>query len=171
MTEGVAKKRRTLRIGNGQITLDWKFWLAFVGAGVIIWIGFSSSTKENPYGGVLASVSTVVGTLVGVALQFQPVPLDQSPRAEGAIRGLGIIAQLTNDTNVVVGQVATTTKEARTSMALASVQTSLTQISVELQMSMVQWDGVAPGSLTNFEEDRKKGSDLLRRMTEANDSE
>lgn len=104
-------------------------------------------------------------------MQFQPVPLDQSPRAEGAIRGLGIIAQLTNDTNVVVGQVATTTKEARTSMALASVQTSLTQISVELQMSMVQWDGVAPGSLTNFEEDRKKGSDLLRRMTEANDSE
>lgn len=171
MTEGVTKQPRTLRIGNGQITAGWKFWLAMLGAGIIIWIGFSSNTEENPYGGVLAAVSTVIGTLVGVALQFQPVPPDQSPRAQGAIRGLGIIAQLTNDTNVVVGQVANTTKETRTSMALLSVQTSLSQISAELQMSMVQWDGVAPGSLATFEADHKKGSDLLRRMTEASKSE
>lgn len=167
MTAGVTKQPRTLRIGSGQIAIGWKFWLALAGAGTIILIGFNSNTEEDPWGGVLVAVSTVIGTLVGVALQFQPVPPDQSPRAQGAIRGLAIIAQLTSDTNVVVGQVASTTKETRTSLALVSVQTSLSQISAELQMSMVQWDGVAPGSLATFEADHKKGSDLLRRMTEA----
>ncbi|MDJ0348947.1 hypothetical protein [Cryobacterium sp. PH29-G1] len=164
MTESEGRPH-TLRIGSGQIDTGWKFWLALAGATIIIWIGFAANPKD-PGGGVLVAVSTVVGTLVGVALQFQPVPQDQSPKAEGAIRGLGIIAQLTADANAIVGQVALTTKETRTSLALLSVQTSLQQIGSELQISMVQWDGVAPGSLSTYEADRQKGSDLLRRLTE-----
>ncbi|WP_085474972.1 hypothetical protein [Rathayibacter oskolensis] len=165
MTEAPAKAPRTFRIGNGQIVLGWKQYVALVGCVVIIVIGFATNTA-NPWAGALVALSTVIGTLVGVALQFQPVATDPSPRALAAIRGLGNISQSTADANQIVAQVLTASKEARTQTGLLSVQLDLAQIVTDIRMSMVQWEGVAPGSVASYEEDRVKSRELFQRLAE-----
>lgn len=161
---GPSKAKRVFRIGNGEIVLGWKLWLALVGVVVIVWIGFASNPND-PGPGILAAISTVVGTLVGVALQFHPTDVDHSARAAGAIRGLSSIAYAASDTKIIVGQLLEATKENRTQAGLLSVQMDLDQVVRELQISMVQWDAISQGSLAAFEAEQREARELFIRLS------
>jgi hypothetical protein len=164
VTSSSDPKFPVVHFGKYMFVLGPRVWIALVLAAVIIVIGFATNPTNPLFGGLIA-ISTVLGLILGVLLQVVPAPEDHSQRIGGALRALATITDSVRDTSSMVDRLALATLEETTKVGLLAVQADLLRTIKEIDLSMLDWEFMSPGSLERLVEDRAKGQKALERLS------
>jgi hypothetical protein len=141
-------------------------------AGLIAIVAIGMATNEGDLlKGALIGISAAIGAGLGFLFKPEPVREDHSLTANTSLGRMVRAGRALSDKQAVVTELAGSATDSTTKFRLISVQDGLRDVRESLQLAMMDWDEVAPGSTQAVIEGERKAASRWQEMIERDGSD